>query len=107
MDCSGGSCGAPSQIELEPLPAWAWGAVLTLLRGLGSPFTVLKDGRISNQVRLKIANRTETDQSYLFELVDGAELWVNGRLYTYERVRQRGAGGSACRRTARRRIWTD
>jgi len=46
-------------------------ADVTLLRGLGAPFSVLPDGDISNQIRLKIANRSPEERSYLIELVDG------------------------------------
>ena len=45
-------------------------ADVTLLRGLGAPFTVLPNGDISNQIRLKIANRAPEERSYLIELVD-------------------------------------
>ncbi len=46
-------------------------ADVTLLRGLGAPFTVLPNGDISNQIRLKIANRSPEERSYLIELVEG------------------------------------
>ena len=46
-------------------------ADVTLLRGLGAPYTVLPSGEISNQLRLKIANRTGEDREYTFT-VDGA-----------------------------------
>jgi polyferredoxin len=46
-------------------------ADVTLLRGLGSPFTVLPSGEVSNQIRLKITNRSDQQRSYAFELVDG------------------------------------
>lgn len=39
-------------------------ADVTLLRGVGAPFTVMADGRVSNQVRIKIANRTLVPQRY-------------------------------------------
>jgi cytochrome c oxidase accessory protein FixG len=39
-------------------------ADVTLLRNVGDPFTVLADGRVSNQLRVKIANRTLTPQRY-------------------------------------------
>ena len=45
-------------------------ADVTVLRGLGAPFTVLPNGDISNQIRLKIANRSPEERSYLIELVD-------------------------------------
>ena len=44
-------------------------ADVTLLRGLGAPFTRLGSGEISNQLRVKIANRTGEERRYLLELV--------------------------------------
>jgi cytochrome c oxidase accessory protein FixG len=49
-------------------------ADVTLLRGLGAPFTVLPSGEVSNQIRLKIANRTDGERSYAIELVGGEGL---------------------------------
>jgi len=46
-------------------------ADVTLLRGLGAPFSVLPNGDVSNQIRLKIANRSPEERSYLIELIDG------------------------------------
>jgi len=45
-------------------------ADVTLLRGLGAPFSVLPSGEVSNQIRIKIANRTDSERSYAFELID-------------------------------------
>lgn len=39
-------------------------ADLTLLRGGSAPYTVLHDGRISNQIHVKIANRTNKAKTY-------------------------------------------
>ncbi len=47
-------------------------ADVTLLRSLDRPFTEEADGRISNQVRVKIANRSEADEQYRIT-VAGAE----------------------------------
>jgi polyferredoxin len=47
-------------------------ADVTLLRGLGAPFTILPSGEVSNQIRIKIANRASEERSYLIEL-DAAE----------------------------------
>jgi len=47
-------------------------ADVTLLRAVGSPFSVDGQGRVVNQVRLRIANRTHTDRTYRIE-VEGAE----------------------------------
>ncbi len=43
-------------------------ADLTLLRGLGTPFSRLASGEISNQIRIKIANRSPSERSYTFSL---------------------------------------
>jgi cytochrome c oxidase accessory protein FixG len=44
-------------------------ADVTLLRGLGAPFSVLPGGEISNQIRIKIANRSPDERAYQFALV--------------------------------------
>ncbi len=49
-------------------------ADVTLMRGLGAPFATLPDGRISNQIRIKIANRSGEERSYLIELAGGGGL---------------------------------
>jgi len=46
-------------------------ADVTILRGLGAPFQVLPSGEVSNQIRIKIANRTRDERSYTFSLVGG------------------------------------
>jgi cytochrome c oxidase accessory protein FixG len=45
---------------------------VTLLRGLGAPFTVEADGRILNQVRIRVANRADSARHYRIE-VDGVD----------------------------------
>jgi hypothetical protein len=45
-----------------------------VLRGLGSPFTLLPSGEVSNQIRVKIVNRADGDRRYLIELADGEGL---------------------------------
>lgn len=83
--------GAPRRI-LRPrvvlyplLLAVVWGALVwalahqqpaevTVLRGLGTPFTALPTGEISNQLRVKIVNRAGEDRRYLIEIVDGEGL---------------------------------
>ncbi len=47
-------------------------ADVTLLRGIGAPFTLLPSGQVSNQVRVKIVNRTDAAQSYKVELVNAS-----------------------------------
>ena len=47
-------------------------ADVTVLRGQGEPFTREADGRIANQVRVKITNRTNVDHDYRIEVI-GAE----------------------------------
>jgi cytochrome c oxidase accessory protein FixG len=49
-------------------------ADVTILRGLGAPFSVLPSGEVSNQIRIKIANRSGEDRSYRLGLVDGVGL---------------------------------
>jgi cytochrome c oxidase accessory protein FixG len=49
-------------------------ADVTLLRGLGAPFQVLQTGEVSNQIRIKIANRSPEERSYFFEVVSPDDL---------------------------------
>jgi cytochrome c oxidase accessory protein FixG len=49
-------------------------ADVTLLRGIGSPFMTLPSGEISNQLRVKIVNRSGGDLDYLVELAGESEL---------------------------------
>ena len=49
-------------------------ADVTVLRGVGSPFTLLPSGEVSNQIRIKIVNRSAGDRRYLIELVNGEGL---------------------------------
>jgi len=49
-------------------------ADVTLLRGLGAPFTILPSGEVSNQIRIKIANRSPEKRSYLIVLSNGEGL---------------------------------
>jgi hypothetical protein len=44
-------------------------AHVTLLRGPGMPFNELTDGEISNQIRVKIRNRSGQDAQYQIEMV--------------------------------------
>ena len=44
-------------------------ADVTVLRGQGEPFTQQPDGRIANQIRVKIANRTNEHHDYRIEVV--------------------------------------
>ena len=39
-------------------------ADVTLLRGIGAPFTLEPDGRVANQVRVKITNRSDREHAY-------------------------------------------
>jgi cytochrome c oxidase accessory protein FixG len=45
-------------------------ADVTLLRGLGIPYSELASGEISNQIRIKVVNRGAEDRQYHFELLD-------------------------------------
>ena len=49
-------------------------ADVTLLRGLGAPFQVLPSGEISNQIRIKIANRSDGERIYSYQLTEPAGL---------------------------------
>ena len=51
-------------------------ADITLLRGTAAPFTVEPDGRVANQVRVKIANRSRSERSYSISVsgVDGGQV---------------------------------
>ena len=55
-------------------------ADVTLLRGLGVPFTELTPGEITNQIRVKIKNRSGQDAEYTIELANDGQ----GRLATGE-----------------------
>jgi len=48
-------------------------ADVTVLGGQGEPFTIQADGRIANQVRVKIANRTNADHDYRIEVIGASE----------------------------------
>lgn len=48
-------------------------ADVTLLRGLGVPFTELAPGEITNQIRVKIKNRSGQDAEYAIALADGTQ----------------------------------
>ena len=52
-------------------------ADVTLLRGLGLPFTELTAGQITNQIRVKIQNRSQADAEYRIEVVDDAKAQLN------------------------------
>jgi cytochrome c oxidase accessory protein FixG len=44
---------------------------VTLLRGMGVPFTELAGGEVANPVRLKITNRTHEPRTYRLEVIEG------------------------------------
>jgi cytochrome c oxidase accessory protein FixG len=46
---------------------------VTVLRGLGTPFSLLPSGEVSDQIRIKIVNRRGTDQRYQIELAGADE----------------------------------
>ncbi len=48
-------------------------ADVTLLRGLGTPYTVETDGGVVNQVRIKVANRGTVDRAYRIALEGAPE----------------------------------
>lgn len=45
-------------------------ADVTLLRGLGTPYTEMTPGRITNRIRIKIRNRTDQDAAYQIQLIN-------------------------------------
>lgn len=45
-------------------------ADVTILRGIGEPFTREPGGQIANQIRVKIANRSDEPRAYRIELAD-------------------------------------
>ena len=49
-------------------------ADVTVLRGIGSPYGVLPDGQISNQLRVKVVNRAGTARRYTISIVDAPDL---------------------------------
>lgn len=52
-------------------------ADVTLLRGLGTPFTELAPGEITNQLRVKIKNRSDSDAVYRIGVADEAPARVS------------------------------
>lgn len=44
------------------------GADVTLLRGLGTPYTLAAGGEVANQVRIKVANRGREDRAYRIDV---------------------------------------
>jgi cytochrome c oxidase accessory protein FixG len=49
-------------------------ADVTVLRGIGAPYGVLPDGRISNQLRVKIVNRSQETRRYAISIKDAPDL---------------------------------
>jgi cytochrome c oxidase accessory protein FixG len=49
-------------------------ADVTLLGSLGAPYAVEQDGRVTNQVRVRVANRTRTDRAYTLEVLEAFSL---------------------------------
>ena len=51
-------------------------ADVTILRGIGAPFTEEADGRVANQVRVKVTNRTGDEARYTIAIdgVDGGQV---------------------------------
>jgi cytochrome c oxidase accessory protein FixG len=49
-------------------------ADITILRGVGSPFMALPSGEISNQIRVKIVNRSGADREYRIEVKEAESL---------------------------------
>lgn len=51
---------------------------ITLLRGMGRPFSVLPTGEVENVVRMKIVNRTDAQQTYRVTALAPASLSIAG-----------------------------
>jgi cytochrome c oxidase accessory protein FixG len=51
-------------------------ADVTLLRGVGRPFTTLDDGQIANPVRLKIVNRTRQTRRYTLQALGQSPIGI-------------------------------
>ena len=49
-------------------------ADVTLLRNLGNPYTIMKDGSISNSIRLKIVNRGSASAAYQIGVVSNSSV---------------------------------
>jgi cytochrome c oxidase accessory protein FixG len=52
-------------------------ADVTLLRGFGQPFVELTPGEITNQVRVKIKNRTKKDARYMVSAAEGQQVAIS------------------------------
>ena len=50
------------------------GAEVTVLRGLGDPFTVLGSGEVANQIRIKVENHGGVARRFAIELIGGDDL---------------------------------
>lgn len=49
-------------------------AEVTVLRGLGKPFTLLETGEVSNQLRVKIMNRADETHAFQLRLIDANDM---------------------------------
>jgi polyferredoxin len=51
-------------------------AEVTILRGIGAPFSFESDGKVVNQIRIKVRNRNDSGRQYTIELLgaDQAQL---------------------------------
>jgi IG-like fold at C-terminal of FixG, putative oxidoreductase len=50
-------------------------ADVTVLRGLGAPYIIEADGRVANQVRVKVTNRSTADRQYQISIVGLEPAW--------------------------------
>jgi len=48
-------------------------SVVTILRGLGTPYSVLAEGEVSNTIRIKVDNQRGEDRNYWISLVEPAD----------------------------------
>ncbi|MGZ8469146.1 MAG: cytochrome c oxidase accessory protein CcoG [Gemmatirosa sp.] len=49
---------------------------VTVLRGIGAPFTEQPDGRVANQLRIKLANKSDAADEYHLEILGAPEATV-------------------------------
>ena len=54
-------------------------ADVLLMRDRGAPFNVLPSGEITNQIRVRIANRSSVDEVYTLRIMDPAGVRIEAR----------------------------
>ncbi len=54
-------------------------AEVLLMRDRGAPFNVLPSGEITNQIRVRITNRSDVDEVYTLRIVEPNNVWIEER----------------------------